>query len=154
VVDWAAAANRLSLPKGDPSKLLPTIELRWILKGELGMPSGPFQIYPRPHSDKSGEQPLAFKQTSHIYGVNLITWPGGSMSSVSLGLQSPTGGLTVKAFMKAPENENVCAIADVPFGASTVYLNAPVIDGVMVPDLIKVNAVRGVAPDALSQAAG
>jgi len=119
VVDWARALRRLAIPNADPKKLGPTIELRWMLRGDLGMPTEPFQVWARPHSPQGVEQPLTLTRTSLLFffGYSLITWPNGTMTNVSVDLTSSAPG-TVFAFAGGPLWENVTTFVPVPAAAA------------------------------------
>src|SRR5215471_14780614 len=83
IVDWRSLARRLGLEGIDANKLEPTVELRWMLSAELGMPTEPFQVWTRAHVVQGIEKPLAITQTQMIF-LNLltaVTWPDDSMSN-------------------------------------------------------------------------
>lgn len=159
VVDWIALARRLGLlwQYMDADKLQPTVELRWMLSSDLGMPTEPFQVWVRPQSytDREIEEPLTITQTqlSFLGGFTAVTWPNGSMSQVSVDVNAPTGGL-IAAFSGGPLISNLWGIARVGNGSSTVQLSSPVIDGLLVEPGMTVTGVHGIETRALSQAAG
>lgn len=159
IVDWTAQARRLGL--GFKSYSLstmvkhfqPSIQLRWRLHGEMGMPTEPFRVFYRPHEVRGVEQPLNFTQTPllFLWRETLVTWSNGSMSTVSVDVQAPDGG-EIDAFSTGPLLENICTTSTVPRGSSTIQLSSPVIDGLLVSRGITVTAVRGIETSALSQA--
>jgi len=156
VVDWARGARLLKFPDPDPQKLRPTIELRWMLRGDLGMPTEPFQVWARPHSPAGLEQPLTLKHTTlmFFFGYSLVTWPtNGSMSNVSVDVAAPSPDV-IFGFAGGPVWPNMNSSVTIAAGASTVQLAAPVLDGLLVPTGVNVSAVRGIEINALSKAAG
>lgn len=155
VVDWLSLARRLGLQEVDVHRLQPTLELRWMLRGDLGMPTEPFQVWARPHVNQAIETKLAFSQMQLFFlgGYTAITWPNGSMSHVSVDLTSSGSG-AMACFAGGPLLENVGAVVNLISGSATVELSAPVIDGLLVSPGINVTAVRGIPTDALLNAAG
>jgi hypothetical protein len=152
VVDWAAVARRLGIETSVPS-LRPTIELRWMLAAELGLPTEPFQVWYRAHTTQV-EKPLTLQTKSLFFiGYSTITWSEGSMSHVSVDVQTSSGG-TLLSFAGAPLPSNIGTLVSVPAVNTTLQLSAPVIDGLLVSPGVTVTAVRGIPAGALSQAAG
>ena len=153
VVNWVAAQRRLGI-QADPQKLQSTVQLRWMLSGDLGLPTEPFQVWVRAHNAQI-EQPLSIQQRQLMlfFNYSLITWSNSSMSHVSVDVQAPAGG-TILAFAGGPLLSNVNATLTLPTGNTTVALAAPVIDGLLVSAGVTVTAVRGSESGALSQAAG
>ncbi len=153
LISWTAAAQRLNIPLWAP---LPTvIELRWMLSDGMGMPTEPFVVWSRPHSAAGNWQPLAISQKQLLFfGLfTLVTWSQGSASSVSVDVQAPSGG-TILAFAGGPLFSNICAVAAVPTGNSTIELSAHIIDGLLVAPGITVTAVRGLLSTAYANAPG
>ncbi len=156
LVNWVESVRRLSVPGVNiqGQNFRPTIQLRWMLKGELGLPTEPFQIWSRPHSLRDGTKRLDFSQTSLLFqSMTAITWPDGAMGSVTVQIAAPSGGF-IAAFAGSPSISSVVAIQSVTAGATSVSLSASFIDGLLVSSGISVSGVQGVTPDALSQADG
>lgn len=161
IVNWATAANRLGLqPLGSLAyqqpTLQPVIELRWMLRGTMGLPTEPFQVWARPHSLSGIEQPLNIQQTTFLFAGDstVVSWSNGSMSHVTADVQSAGGGF-VLAYAGAPFSSDFVGFATVPTGLSVVVeLSAPVIDCLVFTSGITVTSVTGIETGALSQAAG
>jgi hypothetical protein len=155
VVDWRILVRRLGVKDVDPQKLIPTIQLRWMLKADLGMPTEPFQVWVRRHSPQGIQKSLTITQFQllFLFGYTVVTWSDGSMSQVSVDVQAPSGGV-IGTFAGAPLVSNIQTIATLATGNSTVDLSAPVIDGLLVSPGVTITAVRGIETGALSQAAG
>jgi hypothetical protein len=153
VINWTAAAQRLKIPIWAP---LPTlIELRWMLGSDLGMPTEPFGVWARPHMAAPTWQPLTISQRQLLYlGLfQLVTWSQGSVSSVRIDVQAPSGG-AIFAFSGGPLLSNICAAAAAPVGNTTVELSAHIIDGLLVSPAISVNAMRGIVTSAYANTPG
>lgn len=154
VVDWIRMVRLLGID-ADPQRLRPTVELRWMLRGDMGMPTEPFQVWVRTKSAQGVQQPLPLTTTrlDFLSGSTLVTWPSGSMSNVSIDVTSSAAG-SIFSFAGGPQFENFTGAAPVAPGSTTVELGAPVIDGLFVPPASDVSAVRGIPTAALSAAAG
>jgi hypothetical protein len=153
LISWTAAAQRLNIPLWAP---LPTaIELRWILSAGIGMPTEPFVVWVHPHSAEANWQPLAISQKQLLFlGLfELVTWSQGSVSSVSVDIQAPSGG-AIFAFAGGPLLSNICAVTSVPTGNTTIELSAHIIDGLLVAPGITITAVRGLLTNAYANAPG
>jgi hypothetical protein len=155
VVDWSGVVRRLGQQSVDVQKMQKTVELRWMVSAVLGMPTEPFHVWARAHTTQGIEQPLAFTTVRLLFlgGFTAVTWPSGSMSSVSVDVQAPTGG-QILAFSGGPLFENIGTTVNLATGPSTANLSAPVIDGLLVSPGVTVTAVRGIETGVLSQAAG
>jgi hypothetical protein len=70
-----------------------------------------------------------------------------------LDVQAPSGGW-IFAFAGGPLLSNICAVATVPTGNTTVELAAHIIDGLLVAPGITVTAVRGLFTSAYANAPG
>jgi hypothetical protein len=106
------------------------------------MPTEPFTVWARQHTAGSTWQPLTKQQLLFLGLAELVTWSQGSVSSVSVDVQAPSGGW-IFAFAGGPLLSNICAVATVPTGNTTVELAAHIIDGLLVAPGITVTAVRG-----------
>jgi hypothetical protein len=153
VVDWVALVRRLGI-QTDVQNLRPTIELRWMLGADLGMPTEPFRVWTRVHTTQI-EKPLTIQTMSLMFllGYSTASWSDGSMSHVSVDVQAPAGG-TLASFAGGPLVSNIGTLVTVPAGNTTVQVSAPVIDGLLVSPGVTVTAVRGIETGAFSQAAG
>jgi hypothetical protein len=144
VVNWDADAKRLGVPMDPNRRYGSTVELRWILKAEVGLPTEPFLVWARPHSATAGFNALAFTQQQLMFAgdVTLISWPEGSMSSLSLDVNAPSGG-SVLAYAAGPLISNIVAAVGMSVGASTVNISAQLINCLVVSQGVTVSAVRG-----------
>lgn len=152
LVDWVSVIRRLGINKDLPMQS--TIQLRWMLRGDLGLPTEPFQVWVRPHSVQM-EQPLNFRQQSLLvfFNYNLVSWTNGSMTHVSVQVQAPSGG-SILAFAGAPLLSNVTTMVNLLPGNTTVNLSATMIEGLLVSPGVTVTAVRGSETGSLAQSAG
>lgn len=147
VVNWDAAARRVgNLPIGDKT-LGTTIQLRWMLSADLGLPTEPFIVWSRPHSAQAGFQTLSIiqKQLEFDGGVTLLAWTQGPMSAVSLDITT-TGAGAIFAFGASPTVDNIVAFRSVTAGTSTVEISAPIITFLLLPFGASVSAARGLVP--------
>jgi hypothetical protein len=153
VISWTAAAQRLNIPVWAP---LPTvIELRWMLSADLGMPTEPFAVLARQHTAGSTWQPL-----TDLAAAAPVPRTRRARDLVArqrlereLDVQAPSGGW-IFAFAGGPLLSNICAVATVPTGNTTVELAAHIIDGLLVAPGITVTAVRGLFTSAYANAPG
>lgn len=144
VVNWDSDAKRLGMPIDGNHPYGSVIELRWMLKAENGLPTEPFLVWARQHSASAGFKPLVFVQRQLIFAGNmtLISWPEGSMSSLTLTVTAPLAG-SVLAFAGGPLFSNIVASASIPSGATTVSVSAKLINCLVVTPGITVTAVQG-----------
>jgi hypothetical protein len=154
LVSWQAAAQRLGIGIGQPIALPLVIELRWMLQPGMGMSTEPFAVWTRPHST-SVPQPLSITQRQLFFlgFLDMITWTEGSMTTVSVDVQAPAGGL-ISAYSGGPILANLAASVMLAVGNSTVELSAQVIDGLLVSNGVTVTAVRGIGPSSLANLPG
>lgn len=154
IVDWVRTVRLLGI-NADPQTLTPTIQLRWMLRGDLGMPTEPFQVWVRAKSVQDIQKALPFRtiRLGFLFGFTLIMWPSGSMANVSIDVTSTAAG-TIFSFAGGPQFENINGIAAVPTGGTTVEIGAQAIDGLLVPPTSSISAVRGIPSASLSTAAG
>jgi hypothetical protein len=152
LVSWPAAARRVGNPDDQP--LGTVIELRWMLNAAMGLPTEPFGVWARPHSAPIA-QPLNYSERQLLFFgfVSLITWTQGSMSSVSVDVQAPSGG-SISAFSGGPLLSNICVTLPLATGNSTVELTAHVIDGLLISPGVTVTGVRGIGTGGYANAAG
>lgn len=155
IVDWTRTMRRLGIRVDDPRIRIPTVQLRWMLRGDMGMPTEPFQVWARSKSVQGIQEslPITTRTLAFLAGYTLVTWSPESMSNVSIDLTSPAAGV-IAAFAGGPLFENFTGWVQFPAGSSTVDLSAPVIDGLLVSPGASISAVRGIASGALSTAAG
>ncbi len=157
IVNWTDAAKRLGLPRpgGPNGDLPPVIELRWMLRGTLGLPTEPFQVWSRPHLAQSIQQNLNLKSTNMIFAGNtlVVSWTNGSMSTVVANILAPFGGI-VWAFAGAPIPSNLVAFATIPAGSTVISLAGSIIEGLIFTAGITVTSAIGIETGALTQAAG
>ncbi|MEO6910252.1 MAG: hypothetical protein ABI158_04945, partial [Edaphobacter sp.] len=161
IVDWTSAARRLGILQ-QPINLTyqkPTtpavIELRWMLRGTMGLPTEPFVVWQRPHG-MSAEKPLDIQQKSLLFsnGLTMVTWTNGSMSNVTATVNAPSGGI-ITAYAGAPLLSNVVGFVIVPAGSTvSVSIAAPIIEGLLFSNNISVNTVTGLESGGLPQTAG
>jgi hypothetical protein len=145
VVNWDSDAKRLGVAPDPNRPYGSAIELRWMLKADVvGLPTEPFLVWARPHSASAGFKPLAFTQQQLLFAgdVTLIAWPEGSMSSLSLDVNTAAAG-SVFAFAAGPLFSNIAAAAGISAGTSTVNISAPLINCLVVSQGVTVSAVRG-----------
>jgi hypothetical protein len=154
LVDWSVVAGRLG--HADLAGMLeghgPVLQLRWMLRGDMGMPTEPFTVWHRP---RKARKPQTLKvdvsQLSVFLGSQLVDWHD-TMSVVEVDISGGAG--TVFAFAGAPTPAHAVAFATAPGGATTLRLTASSMDGLLVPSAVTVNQVRGISADDLSQGAG
>lgn len=154
VVPWSNVAKRLGIAVPPDRSLATMLQLRWMLDAGLGLPTEPFVVWARPHTPQLA-QPLTISQRQLLFLANyeLVTWAEGSMASVSVDVQAPTGG-AIFAFAGAPTLGNVRAVASAPAGNATVELTASFIDGLLVAPSVTVTAVRGSGSGAYANSPG
>lgn len=154
VVDWNRTAKLLGNAPGQAS-LGRTLQLRWMLRGDQGLPTEPFQVWGRVRSPQGLQKPLTIRQTSlqFFFGYSVVTWPEGSMSNVSMDLTAGGPGV-IFAFAGGPLLENIVSFTAVGAGSSTVDIGAPHIDGLLMMPGTGVSAVRGIGALDLTAAAG
>jgi hypothetical protein len=155
IVDWVRTIRRLGINVDDPRTRIPTVQLRWILRGDMGMPTEPFQVWVRTKSVQGVQErlPITTQTLAFLLGHTLVSWPSGSMANVSIDVMAGSAG-TIVSFAGGPLFENYNGWAQFAAGNSTVEISAPVIDGLLVPTGASVAAVRGIPSGALSAAAG
>lgn len=150
-VNWNVAARRLGLQIPD---VLPVVlQLRWILKDELGLPTEPFTVWRRRRKLR-GPKPIAAEISSFdvFLGSHLVDLHG-SYSSVELNVSG--GGGLAYAFVGTPWMNNLVALAPIQAGTNvTVSLAASSIEGLIVSNGVTFNTIAGVRTDDLSAAAG
>lgn len=154
LLDWNVVARRLGhthLAALAPVQFPRVLQLRWMIHGELGLPSGPFIVWRRPRKQKQ-LVPLNvdISTLGFLFGARLVDWHE-TMSAVEVDV---SGAGTVLAFLGAPLLTNVVATANAPGGAATLQLSAPAMDGLIVSPGVTVTAVRGIAAHAHSALAG
>jgi hypothetical protein len=153
ILDWIRIVRLLEISVAQDFR--PTLQLRWMLRGDMGMPTEPFQVWARAKSSQGLQQTLAIQKTALNFfsGYTVISWPSGSMSNVSIDVTSGAPG-SVFSFAGGPLLENINSVVQVSASSSTVEIGAPVIDGLLVTPTANVTAVRGIATADLSKAAG
>ena len=154
LIDWLVVARRLGqFETGALAgvRVPRVLQLRWMIHGELGLPSGPFVVWRRPRKQKQ-LVPLNvdISTLGFLFGARLVDWHE-TMSAVEVDV---SGAGTVFAFLGAPLLFNVVATANAPGGAATLQLSAPAMDGLIVSPGVTVTAVRGIPADDLSELAG
>jgi hypothetical protein len=154
-LNWATVARRLGIFGSTGKSFGWVIELRWMLKDVMGIPTEPFGVWSRPHATQPPWTPLQISQRQlEFFGLlTMVTWAGGSMSRVSVDVTAASNGIVV-AFTGAPTIENACAFVEVSSGTSTIELAAHVVDGLLVSPTVNVSAVRGIGPASLANAPG
>ncbi|MBS1813315.1 MAG: hypothetical protein JSS87_00400 [Acidobacteria bacterium] len=141
MVDWLVVARRLLLQKNLDQRY--TVQLRWMLKAEMGMPTEPFQVWRRARTTKTAKA-LHIAHTQLLFPpLSLVTWIEGTMSSVSVQVNAPSGG-TIAAYSGSPTINNICTLAAVPAGATGVSLSAHAIEGLMLSPGVQVTGVTGI----------
>ena len=152
VVNWDAAAKRVGLPGSPGHTYGSVIELRWMLKATMGMPTEPFGIWVRPHAKEPAKALQITQRQLEFAGlVTMITWADGAMAQVLVNVQAPAGG-SIYAFSGGPLQSNICSFTALATGNSTVELTAPAIDGLLVSPGVSVTQVIGILPATLSNA--
>ncbi len=155
LIDWLVVARRLGqLETAALAGIhIPRVlQLRWMIRGDLGLPSGPFIVWRRPRKEKQ-LAPLSVESSTlgFLGGVRLVDWHE-TMSAVEVDVSGGAGG--VFAFLGSPQLLNVVAIANAPGGAATLQLSAPAMDGLIVAPGVSINAVRGIPANDYSALAG
>lgn len=159
IMDWPALAKLLGYSPYNSERR--TIELRWMLNKNLGMPTGPFQVYRRDHYYETYVstffEPFLIDENSdfEVNGVKyrLILWGPHSMSSVRLYATGPKGS-NIFAFSGNAIDSNICATATFDNNQSHIDLCAPIIDGLLLePDVHLYQVyIHGVEIKALAKA--
>jgi len=155
LLNWATVARRLGIFATSNKNFGSTVELRWMLKDTLGVPSEPFGVWSRPHATAPPWTPLLIsqRQLEFLGLLTMVTWTAGAMSRVSVDIAASGNGVVI-AFTGAPTIANACAFLEVSAGTTTVELAAHVIDGLLVSSNVNVSAVRGIGPASLANAPG
>jgi hypothetical protein len=155
IVNWPLAARRQGVNPDGAKNLGSVVELRWMLKADRGLPTEPFVVWTRPHSNIPGYQALTLAQRQLLFsgGVTLLTWTEGTVTSVRLSVTAPSGG-TVFAFAGAPTVSNIVALATIPAGATSVEINAKTITSLVVSVGVTVNSALGLPPGGYANAPG
>lgn len=151
-VNWPEVARRLGLSKSGNDQHGAVLQLRWMIRRDLGIPSGPFIVWRRPRGARAPKV-LSFDDSSldFFFGLRLIDWHA-SMSMVELDVTGGSG--VISAFAGSPQLTQTVAVANAPGGAATLQLTAAIMDGLIVPPSITIVQIRGILADDLSQAAG
>lgn len=155
VINWAQVAGRLGLfnVAGVPrDQLLPVLQLRWMFRDVMGMPTEPFIVWRR-HRKERKPKPLELdiSPLNILFGAHLVDWHD-TMSLVEVDVDGAAGLLF--AFAGSPLLSQVVAFAGAPGGPATLTLTAPIMDGLLASAGVVVKKVRGLPSDDLSQAAG
>lgn len=153
ILDWNLIARRLGhSPAGALAYIdVPLVlHLRWMIRAEIGLPSGPFIVWRRRRIQKRLVN-LSFDTTSVLLLHQLIDWHG-TMSTVEVDVSGGAG--FVAAFLGAPWLSNLVAVSPAPGGSATLQLSAGAMDGLIVSSGVTVSAVRGIPTDDLSALAG
>jgi hypothetical protein len=154
LIDWNVQASRLNVPyAGNSPKLL---HLRWMIHPALGMPTEPFIVWRRLKSNSGPViKVLNFKVTAeaYLFGSKCVSWTDGSMMRVEVEIQSNAGG-SMMAFAGSATFGSMTQFIGVPPGSSTLTIDAPEIDGLILQNDMNVTKVSGIPTDWLAQAAG
>ena len=154
LISWADLARRLgySARLANVRQLDAALHLRWMIRADLGMPTGPFIVWRRSRAGRT-PTPLNFDVSplGFFFGSRLVDWHA-SMSMVEMDVTGSAG--VVIAFAGSPQLSQTVAIANVPGGATTLELSASSIDGLIVSPGIDIVQIRGIVADDLSEAAG
>ncbi len=156
VINWGTVARRLNIgsPAGAQDTLGSVVELRWVAHADCGLPTEPFIVWSRPHSNQQVLQPLTTHlQSLQLFGLSLLTWTAGPLSMISVDLTVTLPG-TVLAFAGAPIFGNIVGFRAVSAGNVTVPIAAKLITSLTLPAGVTMNAARGVVPDGYANAPG
>jgi hypothetical protein len=155
LINWAVVVRRLGLLEVAGvarERLLPLLQLRWMIHAEMGMPTEPFIVWRRARKvRKPAPLTVDISSLNILFGARLVDWHD-TMSVVEVDVDGASGA--AYAFAGAPLLSQVVAFAVAPGGTATLQLSAPAMDGLVVSAGILVKQVRGLPADDLSQAAG
>jgi hypothetical protein len=154
LVDWNVQAGRLNVPyQGKNPKVL---QLRWMIHPDLGMPTEPFIVWRRAKTNQGPvTKLLSFTVTKedYLFGSASVTWTDGPMMRVAVDIQASVAGLMI-AYAGSPTYGSMTEFIGVSAGTSTVVIDAPEIDGLIIGEGMTVTQVSGIPVDWLVQAAG
>ncbi|HKQ04763.1 MAG TPA: hypothetical protein VJ464_06495 [Blastocatellia bacterium] len=154
VVDWPLQAKRLGFSyAGNTPRLL---HLRWMIHPELGMPTEPFIVWRRSKNNPGPViKDLNFTVTpeAYLFGSKRVDWTDGLMMRVVVDIQANVAGL-MTAYAGSATFGSMTQFINVPAGNSTLTIEAPEIDGLILQDGMNVTKVKGIPADWLVQAAG
>lgn len=151
LLDWAIIARRLKIEYVGRKRYM--LQLRWMISGELGMPTEPFIVWCRPKWQSVKPLDISSQNQVWLFNSSTTTWTDGPMVEVMVDVQAALSG-TIYAYVGSPHISNAVAAANVSAGATTVTLKASTIDGLVTSPDMTVKAVRGVALNQLTQGAG
>jgi len=154
LLDWNVVARRLGqleLSALAPIQFPRVLQLRWMIRGDMGLPTGPFIVWRRLRKQK----PLVNLQVDisslgFLFQAQLVDWHA-TMSTVEVDV---SGAGTVFAFLGMPLFTHIVAMAAAPGGNATLHLSASAMDGLIVSSGVSVLGVRGIPADDLSELAG
>jgi hypothetical protein len=151
-LDWAVVARRLGYPYQGANRY--TLQIRWMIHRELGLPTEPFIVWRRPKGSK-GEKALKYTVRSQgfLLGNQLVEWTDGPMLRVFVEVD-PTSTGTILAYTGSPIFSNFNAIVAVNAGSTVVQVSATSIDGLVVSPTVVIKSITGIPVDQLSAASG
>jgi len=153
-LNWQIIARRFGLENPALSQKWPAqLQLRWILKDELGLPTEPFTVWRR-NKKLRGPKPVNADILSFgLFGSSQLVDLKGAFTTVEINV-SGNGG-AVYGFVGNPWINQVVALAIIPVGVNqAVTISAPSIEGLIVSTGVTFNSIKGVGQDDLSAAAG
>ncbi len=147
LVDWQLGARRLGIPSTGNHGLGSSIQLRWMLNAELGLPTEPFVVWTRVHSLDVGFQTLTphQQQLQFAGGATLIEWAEGPVAAVRLQVTASSNG-TVFAFSGAPVADKLVAVRSVTAGTVTLELAAGSITTLLLTHGLDFTGLVGMVP--------
>lgn len=151
-LDWAVVARRLKIDYRGKSRY--TLQLRWMIHRDLGLPTEPFIVWRRPKGVQ-GLKSLNADISPQVFllGSQKVEWTDGPMMRVILEVTNTSTG-SIQAWTGSPIFPNVTALAQVNAGTTTVTVSAPIIDGLIVSPGVTITKISGIPLDQLSQASG
>ena len=156
LLNWQVIARRLGMIEQTTlaANVMPSVlQLRWMIKRELGLPTEPFIVWRR-HKKLSVPKKITPEVIrSSLFGLSTIVDLQGTYSHITLTLSGSAG--LVYAFVGSPWLNSVVAFAPVAAGASvTVTLTAPAMEGLILSNGISITNVAGLRADDLTAASG
>lgn len=153
-LSWQLVARRLGMLDAVANRVMPSVlQLRWMLKDELGLPTEPFIVWRRHRKHNQPKAIHAEINSSGLFGEGAVVDLKSSYTHIILNVSGGPG--VVYGFVGSPWLTTIVAIASVPSGANqTVSLTAPAIEGLVVSSSIGINSISGVRADDLSAASG
>ncbi len=151
IIDWAVSARRLKIDYQGKNRY--SLQLRWMLHREVGMPTEPFLVWYRQQNYKGIKLNYTMHVQSYLGGALVVEWPEATMSKVAIQVTATSSG-TIMAWAGSPSLLNMTGITSVTPGNTVIVINASAIDGLLVSPYVVITGIEGIPADDLSAYAG